>query len=258
MRAEVLHGEALRALEPALSKQVSGGIYFKTERHLDPVTLMAALRSRCVQLGVTIIEDAPVETVEMRGNRVTAVRTPEMRVECDAVVLAAGAWSGALAAAFGLPLPVRAGKGYAIDCVPPPVQLRTMTNLSDAKVAVTPLDSRLRLAGTMEFGSHDEKVNEVRVAAILRAPSAYFSEWPTDPPHVVAGAGMRPMTPDGLPILGAIPGLTNAFVSTGHGMMGVTLAAGTARVMGDLIVDGRLSPALIPFSSSRFRARRAA
>jgi len=258
MKAEVVHGESLRQLEPAFSPQVSGGIFFKTERHLDPVTLMDGLRARCAQLGVRVIEEAPVESVEVRGDRVTALRTPQMRIECDAVVLAAGAWSGMLAKAFGLPLPVRAGKGYAIDCAPAPVQLRMMINLSDAKVAVTPLSNRLRLAGTMEFGPHDEKVNDGRVAAILRAPGEYFSDWPADPPHVVAGAGMRPMTPDGLPILGAIPGLSNAYVSTGHGMMGVTLAAGTARAMGDLIVNGKIAPALIPFSARRFRAQRAA
>lgn len=258
LKARVVHGAAVREIEPALSQAVSGGIFFTTERHLDPASLVRGLRAKCEQLGVTFIENAPVESVEIRGDRVTAVRTPQMRVECDAIVLAAGAWSGKLGAMFGLPLPVRAGKGYAVDCSPAPVQLRTMINLSDAKVAVTPLSNRLRLAGTMEFGSHDEEVNEVRVGAILRAPGAYFADWPEDPPHVVAGAGMRPMTPDGLPILGVIPGLDNAFVSTGHGMMGVTLAAGTARVMGDLIINGVSSPTLLPFSARRFRTRRAA
>jgi D-amino-acid dehydrogenase len=258
LTAEVLHGEAVRQVEPALSSEVSGGIFFKTERHLDPTTLVSGLRARCEQLGVTFLENSPVESVEIRGDRVTAVRTPQMRVECDAIVLAAGAWSGKLGAMFGLPLPVRAGKGYAVDCAPAPVPLRTMINLSDAKVAVTPLSNRLRLAGTMEFGSHDEEVNAVRVGAILRAPGAYFTDWPDDPPHVVAGAGMRPMTPDGLPILGSIPGLANAYVSTGHGMMGVTLAAGTARVMGDLIVNAVTAPSLLPFTPRRFRTRRAA
>ncbi len=257
LEADILEGDAVRDREPALTDAVSGGIYFPTERHLDPASLVAGLRKRCESLGVTFVEDARVTSVERRGDRVTALRTDTSRIPVDTVILAAGAWSGYASAMFGTSLPVRAGKGYAIDCAPPPVALRTMVNLSDAKVAVTPLDTKVRLAGTMEFGPHDESVNDVRIAAILRAPAQYFRGWPAEPAHVVAGAGMRPMTPDGLPIIGRLPGLGNAYVSTGHGMMGVTLAPGSARAITEFIRTGRQPSELLPFDARRF-ARRAA
>jgi D-amino-acid dehydrogenase len=181
---------------------------------------------------------------------VTALRTRSERHEADAFVLAAGPWTGSLSPMFGQRLPVRPGKGYSVDL--PPVALRGATNLSDVRVAVTPFSDRLRLAGTMEFAGLDEDVNDVRVAAILRAPYLYLRDWqpPATPP--LAKAGMRPMTPDGLPVIGRIPGLANVFVSSGHGMLGVTLAPGSARALTDLVLHGICRPELVPFDPARF------
>lgn len=119
-------------------------------------------------------------------------------------------------------------------------------------MAATPLDDRLRLAGTMEFAGLDENINQVRVDAILRTPTTYFRDWepPADPPR--AQAGCRPMTPDGKPIIGQLGDLMNTYVSSGHGMLGVTLAPGTAAALTDLILRGRLSPDLNAFSPRRF------
>lgn len=247
---QVLKGDEVRRAEPALRDEVAGGIYFPTERHCDPVSLMAGLRARCVELGVDIQQDAEVNGVERRGDVLTAVLAGGERYAADAVILAAGAWTGPLSRRLGHPVPVRPGKGYAVDIEPPPVKLITMVNLADAKVAVTPLDTRLRLAGTMEFGRLEEGVNDVRIDAIRRAPALYFRDW-SDPAEVtIAGAGLRPMTPDGLPVIGRLAG--NLYVSSGHGMLGVTLAPGTSRALGDLVIDDRLDPALLPFNPHRF------
>ena len=251
----VLVGDDVRAHEPLLTDAVHGGIFFPAERHLDPRAFVEALHKRLVDLGVRVVENAAVESVETRdanGRRtVGAVRTPSGRFDADAFVLAAGAWTGDLSARFGRRLPVRPGKGYSVDVAALP--LRSATNLSDVKVAVTPFADRLRLAGTMEFAGLDEKINDVRVAAILRGPQTYFRGWTTpDVAAVRPAAGMRPMTPDGLPVIGAFPGLGNAFVSTGHGMLGVTLAAGSALALTDLVLHGTRRPELAPFDPARF------
>lgn len=249
----VLVGDDLRVQEPALSDAVHGGIHFPRERHVDPGALLQALHKRILELGVQVVENAPVDRVETGVSAVTAVRSATRRFTGDRFVLAAGAWTGPLSRRFGYPLPVRPGKGYSVDIAPHP--LRGALNLSDAKVAVTPLDGRLRLAGTMEFGGLDETINQVRVDAILRAPSAYLRDWepPADPPR--AQAGCRPMTPDGKPIIGNLGPLGNAYVSAGHGMLGVTLAPGTAAALTDLILRNRLSPDLNAFSPARFLSR---
>ena len=113
---------------------------------------------------------------------------------------------------------------------------------------------RLRLAGTMEFRGLDENVNAVRVAAILRAPGIYFRDWQEPETTDAPRAGMRPMTPDGLPVIGRFGGLSNAWVSSGHGMMGITLGAGSARTLAQAISDNLLPSTLHPFSPARFKA----
>jgi D-amino-acid dehydrogenase len=250
----VLRGDAVRAQEPLLSDAVIGGLYFPKERHVDPAQLVRALRQRLGDLGANLVENAPVTKVHRSGNRVTALAAGAQKYSADAYLLAAGAWSGPLARQFGVRLPIRPGKGYCVDLEPFP--LRTATNLSDAKVAVTPFSRKLRLAGTMEFGGLDEAINKVRVAAICRAPQTYFRNW--EPPERPAQprAGMRPMTPDGLPVMGQLGGLDNVYVSSGHGMLGVTLGPGSAAAMTEMILRGTCPATLAPFTPRRLGQKR--
>lgn len=249
---QVLIGDEARTVEPALRPGLGGGLYFPHERHLDPSSLTAALRARIVALGGRITENAPVDRVERLGQRIVAVRSGDRRVAGDAFAVAAGAWTGSITAMFGAPLPIRPGKGYSLDLSPAPVSLSLAVNLSDAKVAATPYDGRLRLSGTMEFAGMDEHVNAARVSAILAAPAGYFPDYvvPTSAPQ--ARAGMRPMTPDGMPVIGLLPGTDNAFVSSGHGMLGVTLGPGSSRALATRILTGTMPPRLLPFSPARF------
>ncbi len=245
----VLIGDSVRAQEPALGEAVIGGIRFPAERHLDPAALARGLHRRCLELGVEIVEHAVVDGVEWRGTRATAVSAGTRRFAAEAFLLAAGTWSGPLSKLFGVGLPVRPGKGYSVDV--PALGLRSPVYLSEARVAVTPLDTKLRLAGTMEFGGFDERVDRARVGAIRRAPRAYFRDWSmTVEPQF--GAAMRPMTPDGLPIIGHLGGLPNVYVSTGHAMLGLTLAPSTAAAIAELMLAGHRSPVLEPFSADRF------
>ena len=249
LEPRVLVGDAVREQEPALSDAVQGGIFFPSERYLDPAAFARALHRRCLELGVEIVEGAPIDRVERSGTRVTAVFAGARRFASDAFLLAAGAWSGPISRLFGVGLPVRPGKGYGLDL--PRYELRSPVYLTDAKVAVTPLDGKLRLAGTMEFGALDEKVDAVRAGAIARAPGSFFRDWaPTTDP--IVGAGVRPMTPDGLPIIGKLPDLGNGWVSTGHAMLGITLAPASAAAISDLILHGRRSPTLDSFTPDRF------
>jgi D-amino-acid dehydrogenase len=247
---QVLVGDDVRVHEPLLSDRVHGGIFFPRERHLDPRALVQGLHTRLLELGVKIVEHSAVTGARRAGGALTAVDTESGPVDGDAFVLAAGAWSGHLSGVLGHRLPVRPGKGYSIDV--PAVGLRSATNLSDAKVALTPFGDRLRLSGTMEFAGLDENVNGVRVQAILRAPAAYLRGWQPPSGPLRPQAGMRPMTPDGVPAIGRLPGASNTYVSTGHGMLGVTLAAGSARALAQLVVHGVRPPQLTPFDPARF------
>ena len=107
----------------------------------------------------------------------------------------------------------------------------------------------------MEFANLDEVVNEARVAAIVQAPTRYFDGYVAPSTLPKATAGMRPMTPDGMPVIGELPGTTNAFVSSGHGMLGLTLAPGTSRALAGYLLGGPLPERLLPFTPARFTRR---
>ena len=252
---QILEGAAIQTAEPLMLDSLAGGIYFPGERHIDTKAFTQALMDKVTALGVTLVTSAPIDHVERIGDRVVAVRSGERRFAGDSFVIAAGPWTGPITSLFGTPLPVRPGKGYSIDIAPAPVTLSTALNLSDAKVAMTPYDGRLRLSGTMEFAGMDEKVNVARVSAVLRAPVDYVQGWETPASAPQARAGMRPMTPDGMPVIGLLGSLDNVYVSSGHGMLGVTLAPGTSRALASAILGHGLPPQLLPFKPDRFLRR---
>jgi D-amino-acid dehydrogenase len=252
----VLTGEQVAELEPALRATLAGGIHFPHERHLRPDELVRGLVDRCIALGATLLERTPLTGVRHDGT-VRAILTNAGEVTADQYLLAAGAHSGPLSTLFGAQMPIRPGKGYSVDYSPPPVRLTAAVNLCDAKVAVTPLRNRLRLAGTMEFAGLDTTINPARVDAIRRAPGRYFVDWDESrAPTIGPWAGARPMTPDGLPVLGRLPGLSNAWVASGHGMLGITLGPGTGRAMAEAIGTGIAPTVLGPFDPMRFRSTR--
>lgn len=247
-----LTGDALREREPALSDSVRAGIYYPHERGIRSESITPALVARCRQLGVEFKENTPFEGVVRNGNRVTAVKTADGRVMCDAVVVAAGVWSARVAKQFGVRLPIQPGKGYSFEYTDAPVKLRQTISFTEAKCVGTPLGNSLRLAGTMEFSGFDPAVNPVRVNAIRQAPKRFLSNWTAPEPSTPAWAGFRPMTPDSLSIIGRLGAHDNAYIAAGHGMYGVTLAPATALAVVEMVETGRVPERLAPFSPDRF------
>ena len=255
MVPDLLDSDALHDREPCLSDRARHGLFFKDDRQVEPDSLTGALAKRLREMGAQVREHTSVVDFEQSGSRVGAVVTDAGRIECDQVVLATGVWTGLLAAKLGTALPIGPGKGYSVDYFPSPVQLTTSLTFEDAHVAVTPLNGRLRLAGTMEFAGLDTTVNARRVAAVKRAAARGFRVWDEETPHAEPWAGLRPMTADGLPIVGRLQPEGNVLVASGHGMLGLTLAPSTAKTVRDLARDvatGRRS-APTPYGPERFR-----
>ena len=257
MHAEHLDHDGVHEKEPALSHRMNYGLFFADNRQVEPDSLTRGLVKRCSELGVEIHEHTRAETFRRTGNEVSGVVTGGgAHVDGDVLVVAAGVWSGPLSMQLGVPMPIRPGKGYSIDYSPAPIQLRTSLTLEDARVAVTPLNGLVRLAGTMEFGGFDESVNAVRVDAIRRAAAEAFTNWGDPSGEKTPWAGLRPMTPDGLPIIGKLGALRNAYIASGHGMLGLTLAPATAEIVTEMVTqephaDGRHRdlPAPLPHAS---------
>ncbi|WP_324618100.1 NAD(P)/FAD-dependent oxidoreductase [Streptomyces sp. RTd22] len=252
MVPERLHGDEVRVREPALSHRIRHGLYFPDDRQVEPDSLTRGLAGRCRELGVEIHEHTPVRRVLRRGDGVTGVLTDQGEVTGDTLLLAAGVWTGRVSRRLGVPLPIRPGKGYSVDYSPAPVSLRTSLTLEDARVAVTPLNGMVRLAGTMEFGGLDEKIRPRRIAAIKRAATEAFTDWGAPAGEAAPWAGLRPMTPDGLPVIGRLDPLDNVYVASGHGMLGLTLAPATAEIITEAITGRRTPPVAEAVSPGRF------
>lgn len=251
-RPELLSGDALRRLEPGLSSAVAGGFLVEEERHVRPESFASGLADWLRERGVALLSgpERAVVGLRRRGSELTALVTLAGDVPADAVVLAAGAWSGALGARLGFAIPVQAGKGYSVTVSRPVAALQRPVDLIEARVACTPFDGALRLAGTMELSGVNLRMRPERLAAIRRAGDRYLAGWhgAEERPWV----GMRPLTPDGLPLLGRLPGTANGFVATGHAMLGVTLAPATAEALAQLVLTGSSEANLAPFDPARF------
>lgn len=249
--AEVLDSRAAREREPLLRGEVAGGVYFPGDAHLDPARLVQALVRRAVQLGVEVSSGVQVR-LDRRG-RVVLVALDGREVRPAAVVVAAGAWSAPLLRQAGVRIPVVPAKGHSVTLSGRPLP-KSPVMLSEARVAVTPLANgegapRLRLAGTLELGVWTDHANPRRVAAIRRAASRYLD---VDPDGGEVWTGLRPCTPDGLPVVGRPRGVDNLVVATGHGTLGISLAAVTGELVAQ-VVSGERPDELGPLSPERFR-----
>jgi D-amino-acid dehydrogenase len=254
-----LSGDELRDLEPALGKDVLAGLECPQERHVDPVSLVEGLENRCRELGVRLIHGRRVTGIRSRGRMLTSVLAGGEEICGDQFVLAAGVRTAPLSRQAGFPLPIQPGKGYGFDDTSGSVTLRHSVYLGEAKVAVTPLSDRLRFAGTMEFGSFDTALDPHRLRGIARSAHAYLPDFsPTAQPQ--GWTGLRPMTPDGLPVVGPLPGKDNVLVASGHSMLGVTLAPVTADIISAQVKGGQHASAVAhtaaPFAPRRFASRR--
>src|SRR5699024_8448101 len=148
-------------------------------------------------------------------------------------------------------VPIEAGKGYGLKFRQSPIELKSSIYLNDDRVAVSPFDDGIRLSGTMELSGMSERFTERRIGAIHKAGKRYLNGWPKDSEPVQVWTGMRPMSPDGLPILGWAPGYNNLAIASGHAMLGVTLASVTGEEIAKLVIEGEPSELIKPFGLNR-------
>lgn len=246
---ELLAADRVRHLEPALSDAVVAGILCPDQMHLDPDSFVDGLHRAINALGVPVVKYRPVLDVTI-GRGEVRITTNRGTITAEQVVAAAGVGTARIAARLGQRIPLRFGKGYGYDLAAPAVPLRRAVYLTEAKVAATPLDRGMRLAGTMEFGGDPDRLDARRAAGILASSRRYFAEELAPAP--APWAGLRPMTPDGLPVVGRIPHAPEVVLATGHAMLGVTLAPRTATLVADLLAGRPPSTVLAPFAPERF------
>lgn len=251
--AEVLDAESTARMDPSITMDVTGSVYFPQDCHLSPSRFMASIRKRVIAAGGIIECGVTIDSIETRDNQVIAVRSNGRRFEGGKFVIAGGSWSAELLKSVGLNLPLQAGKGYSLTLPSPPELPQLCSIFAEAKVAITPIDGSLRFGGTMEVGGLDLSINPARVRGIVRSVPAYFPKFSErDFEGVKPWAGLRPVSPDGVPYLGKVSGLTNLIAASGHAMMGLSLGPVSGRLVADLLTGDEPFRPIDTLSPRRF------
>lgn len=246
-----LDPEDVRRLEPAVVGEVEGAVYYPDEAHLQPLAAVQAIANRARCSGVSFESGVEAFDFEVSGRRVREVVTTRGSISAGEVILATGAWSKGLGRRLGLRIPVLGGKGYSMMVRAPSPAPRIPMMILERKVAVTPYGDELRLAGTLELVDGDRSISPRRVASIRRGAASVLALSESAPVDRL-WRGLRPCTPDGLPIIGRAPSLENLSLATGHQMLGVQTAPATGRLVADLVLGREPTFDPAPFRPERF------
>lgn len=240
--AQVLDAKGLAALDPDVTLDVAGGVFFPKDCHLSPGRFMADLQRRCEALGVRSAWSTEVTGFVREGRRIIGVTTSTGSFAADEFVLCGGSWSPVLGNGLGLKIPMQAGKGYSLT-LPEPRELPQVCSIfTEARVAVTPMGRTLRFGGTMEIAGLDETINPVRVRGIIDAVPRYYPKFAADDfAGIRPWHGLRPCSPDGLPYIGRTAGHDNLTIATGHAMMGLSLGPITGKLVAEVLSGERPS-----------------
>lgn len=272
LHVEILEREQAQTIEPDLRPNVRGGVLFKDDAYLNPNALMQQLPAFVEKRGVVILRNAEVTGFDRQNGKISGVRYKTANGEpqtapADLVVLAAGAWSPHMARLAGEYLPLMPGKGYSMTLERPAKRLHYPCILLEAKVALTPWPDRLRIGSTMEIGPINDRILFPRVQGILEAVPRFLPGYLEDPVfcdfanqadlrrHLRERVwfGFRPVSADGMPYIGFARNHKNLLIATGHAMLGVSLGAGTGKVVAELAAGKPTSVPLTAFDPQRYQ-----
>jgi D-amino-acid dehydrogenase len=261
---QAMSRDQVLAFEPTLRSQIQGGVYFPEEAQLDPYLTSLALAESFEAAGGTIISNAEAYDFVASQGRISEVHTTQGAFSADLVLLATGSWSPELARKLKIRIPIRGGKGYSMTLRGVSKKPSRSIMIVDRKIAVTPFTDRLRVAGTLELVDQDFSISVSRLNAIHQGTHEYLDlgvEKADQTQILAAGSapvaqdiwrGLRPCTPDGVPLIGFSKHLSNLFYCTGHQMLGLQTAPGSARLAADLILGRSPCTKTEPFAPARF------
>lgn len=237
------------------TRAAGGGILFRNEAHCDSRVFVEATIAAAQRCGAELSLATRATAIGRKHGRVTGVHTSRGFIPAGAVVLAAGHRSAELARPLGLPLPLAPAKGYVIDLETAPGDPTIPIGLKDDMIVLTPYPDRLRLAGSLELVGPDTTINHRRTRTIRLAATRALPHLQDRPTRAV-WAGLRPCSPDGLPMIGPTRVADGLILATGHGQQGLVLAPATGCAVADELYGPTPESPGLPraaFSPDRFR-----
>lgn len=257
----LLSVDELIVLEPALAPMAGslvGAIHYPRDEGGDAHLFCREMAARLQERDVAIRYGVGCHSL-LRNGRDEAVVVDSLgqRLEADAVVLATGSISPLLAKSIGLALPICPVKGYSITMPRIEHALAPHIPVTDPvlHMAVVPVgEDRIRLAGTAEFAGYDRKIDPARINNLIQLLKRIYPDYARElcPSAIAPWAGLRPMSADGMPLLGRTR-VRNLFLNAGHGQLGWTMAAGSGRLVADLILNRKPEIDPMPYALARFR-----
>ncbi|GAB2776003.1 FAD-dependent oxidoreductase [Rhabdobacter roseus] len=253
IETHLLSEAEVQALEPELRVTVEGALYYPGDAHINPAKLIQELLTYLRRQGVTILSGQAVRDFGVSHGKIESVVTDGGSYAFDEVVVALGAWSPVMTEKLGITLPLQGGKGYSFTQRKVPQNVTVPAIMLEARATATPMSADLRFAGTLEVVGTDLSVNMNRVRGIVQSINRYYPDLPVAAPAPEeVWRGLRPCSPDGLPYLGRVEGFKNLTLATGHGMMGISLGAGTGKLISELLTGTPTSMDVTPFNPRRF------
>ena len=230
-----------------------GGAYRPHDAHLIPDRFVHQLARHIEKMGVRFLTSCEVLNFETSCRHVTRIKTTRGDILAEEIVIAGGAWSTELAHHLQLNLSMQPAKGYSITFRRPAQCPSLPVAMAESKIVLTPMEDTLRFAGTLELSGFDQSIDMGRVQAIFKAIRTYFPDMDTDSLELLEiWRGLRPCSPDGLPYLGRVPRYDNVILATGHGMLGISLAPITGKIVSQLSANANPAVNMTALSIDRF------
>lgn len=255
---EILDREGCIAVEPGLAaarEKIVGGLRLPGDETGDCFKFTGALAAMAAERGARFRYGEAIRSLVIEGGRVAGVETDRGRITADRYVLALGSHSAAMLRPLGLRLPVYPVKGYSITVpIVDPARAPESTLMDESyKIAITRLGDRIRVGGMAEISGYNNALPERRRATLVHSLTDLFPG-AGDVEAASYWSGLRPMTPDGTPVIGATP-YDNLFLNTGHGTLGWTMACGSGRLIADLVSERPTDIEAADLSIARYGAR---
>ncbi len=251
---QLLTKDELQALEPQARINGLGAILFNCDAHCYPNKLMRQLIAYLEKQGVKLVRNEEVIRFEKANGRISKVITPSNAYEQDEVIIATGSWGRETAKLLSVRIPLMPGRGYSVTLEDSPYKVNYPAVLLEGRAAITPMDgNKIRFGGTMEITSHKTPPRMNRVQGILDAVKRFYPDFDVPfPAKENIWYGYRPCSADGLPYIGRIKKYSNLVVATGHSMLGLSLGAGTGKLVEEIVADKNISMDIAPFDPGRF------
>ena len=251
--AVILKKEEVEALEPGIKMNILGGLHWKCDAHCYPNDLMKNLISYLENKNVKLVPNEEVTSFVKKNNLITKVVTNKNEYLTDAVVIATGSWSREVAGLADAKIPLMPGRGYSVTVNDDQFKTNYPAILVEGRVAITPMNGRMRFGGTMEITPTGTPPRMNRVHGILEAVKRFFPDFNIPMPAVEdVWYGYRPCSADGLPYIGRLKKNKNVIVATGHAMVGLTFGAGTGKMVSELLDERPTSMDIKAFAPERF------